>query len=134
MRLLRRAGLNSDVHSKSQPSAKVFEGRCRWGDHAKASAHEEVPVAHAAHLLTSVGCTLETSARIDHDLRGLDVLGGVYGELGEVLVEQAAAVLRRDLVELIIGDGLVDAVDVVAQGADGLSRGLKVVLSQSAVG
>ena len=127
-RFLYRAGLYGNVPGEVAALGKGVEGPDAGGYHAEAAAHEEIPVAHAAHLHLG-GLHVGDEHAVNHDLRGLDVLGGVYREFGEVLVEQAAAVLGRDLVELVVGDGLIDAVDVVAQGADGLGRGLKVVLS-----
>ena len=116
------AGLHGDVPVKRAVAGKVREGPDAGDDHAQPAGLEQVPVAHAGHLLGG-GHDVGLALHVHQVLQGLHVSGGVHGELGVVVVEQAAAVLAHHLVILVEADGVVIAEDIAAQGADALGGG-----------
>ena len=121
------AGLHGNVPGKVTAVGEGLEGPDSGGDHAQPAAHEHIPVAHAA-LLHRVGLDVGHQHTVYQDCSGLQVLRGVDSEFRLIFIEQCAAVLGHYLEELVIGDGLPDAEDIVAQGTDLLRSVLHVVL------
>ena len=125
--LLGAAGFYGDVPGKVAAFREGGEGPDTGGNHAQAAAHKHIPVAHAA-LLGCVGLHIGDQNPVNQGLRCLQIFGGVDGKLGLIRIQQSAAVLGNDLEELVISNGLPDAVNVIAQGADCFCGGLHVVL------
>ena len=125
--LLLLTRLNRDIPIKATAIGKGLECPNTGGDHAQTAAHEQIPVTHAAHLHVR-GLDVADQHAVGHHLSGGHVLGGVDGKLRLVLIQQAAAELGANLVELVVSKRLVVAVNIIAQGADGLSRRLHIIL------
>ena len=121
------ARLHGNVPVKAAVFREGLECPDAGGDHAEPAAHEHIPVAHAA-LLHRVGLNIADQNPVHQSLGGTDIFRAVDGKLRLVLVQKRAAVLGGNLEELIIGDRLPDAENVIAQSADGFRRRLQVVL------
>ena len=90
-------------------------------NHAKAARLKQIPVAHACHLLFgrhNIGFLLH----INHVLQRFNVFRGIHRELREVIIEEAATVLLNGLIELVEGNRMVIAVDIITQRTDFLRR------------
>ena len=124
---LRAARLNSDVPCEIAVFRKGLECPDAGGDHAETTAHEHIPVAHAA-LLDGVRLHVADQNAVNKRLRCLDIFFGVDRELRLILVQQAAAVLCNDLEELVVGDRLPDTENIVAQRANLFSSILNIIL------
>lgn len=124
--LILEAGLHGDIPVKVALIGEGLEAPDAADQHAQLALAEQVPVTAARHVL-GVGHHAVLAAHAgEHGLQHGHVFGRIDGEGGVVLLEQAPAVALDGLVELVVGDGLIIAPDVVTQRADLFSSRLRL--------
>ena len=78
-----------------------------------------------AALLDGVRLNIGNQNTVNQRLCRLHVLRGVDRKFCLIFIQKSAAVLGNDLEELIVSDGLPNAVNIVAQSTNGFRRGLQ---------
>ena len=102
--------------------ARIF-GECpnTRHNHAKAARLKQVPVTHACHLLLG-GHNIGFLLHVNHVLQRFNIFRGIHRELRKVIIEKAAAVLLNGFIELVEGNGMIIAKDIITQRTDFLRR------------